>query len=100
MFDAAWFADFFHAFVPSLSPRVKVLLIARTLPPLAVWRLRSKQILDVVEEKSLAFSVDETIRLFRNHKLAPKIARAAHQTAYGKIPKLKEITEKKSLSEN
>lgn len=97
VFDAAWFADFFNAFVQSLSTNVQLLLIARTLPPLAVWRLRSKQVLGVVEEKSLAFTADETIKLFRNYKLTSKSARAAQQTAYGKISKLKEIAEKKSV---
>lgn len=100
VFDAVWFAEFFNAFVPSLSPNVQVLLIARTLPPLAVWRLRSKQVLGVVEEKLLAFTLEETIKLFHNYRLTPKTARAAHQAAYGKISKLKEIAEKKSVLQN
>ena len=100
VFDAAWFADFFHAFVPSLPPNVEVLLIARTLPPLAVWRLRSKQVLGVVEEKSLAFTLEETVNLFYTFRLTPKAACAAHQSSYGKISKLVEIAEKKSALQN
>lgn len=95
IFDVEWFADFFHSFVPSLAPSVQILFVARALPPLAVWRLRSKQVLGVVEEKTLAMTAEETVELFRDYKLAPKIARLAFQTAYGKISKLKEIAEKK-----
>ena len=98
IFDAEWFTDFFNGFVPSLSPNVRLLLIARTLPPLPMWRLRSKQVLGVVEEKLLTFTLEETAKLFHKYNLEPKNARAAHQAAYGKISKLKEIAEKKALS--
>ncbi len=98
VFDAEWFTEFFNGFVPSLSPNINLLLVARTLPPLPLWRLRSKQILGVVEEKLLTFTLEETVKFFYKYKLEPKVARAAHQIAYGKISKLKEIAEKKALS--
>ncbi len=100
IFDVAWFADFFNNFVPSLAPNVHILFIARTLPPLAVWRLRSKQVLGVIEEKTLALTTDEAVELFHNFQLSPKIARAAYQSSYGKISKLIEIAEKKSTVKN
>ncbi len=98
VFDAEWFPDFFNGFVPSLSPNINLLLVARTLPPLPLWRLRSKQILGVVEEKLLTFTLEETTKLFRKYNLEPNVAYAAHQIAYGKISKLKEIAEKKALT--
>jgi LuxR family transcriptional regulator, maltose regulon positive regulatory protein len=98
VFDAEWFSDFFNGFVPSLSPNINLLLVARTLPPLPLWRLRSKQILGVVEEKLLTFTLEETVKFFHKYNLDPKNARIAHQVAYGKISKLKEIAEKKALS--
>lgn len=100
VFDAHWFGEFFNSFVPSLTAKVSLLLAARTLPPLAVWRLRSKQVLGVVEEKSLTFTLAETVELFQTYQLSPEIARTAHQVAYGKISKLKEIAEKKSALRN
>lgn len=96
VFDADWFGDFFNSFVPLLAPNVRLLLIARTLPPLQVWRLRSKQVLGVLDEKSLSFTENETIELFRKHKLSPSAARSAHRSTYGKIARLEEIIEKKS----
>lgn len=100
VFDAVWFAEFFNGFVPLLAPNVHLLLIARTLPPLPLWRLRSKQVLGVVEEKTLAFTLEEAIRFFESYQLPPKTARTAHQVAYGKISKLKEIAENKSTTQN
>jgi ATP/maltotriose-dependent transcriptional regulator MalT len=100
VFDAVWFADFFNSFVPSLAPNVHLLLAARTLPPLQLWRLRSKQVLGVLDEKLLAFTLEETISLFGKRKLSPSVARAAHKLAYGKIARLEEIIEKKSPKSN
>jgi ATP/maltotriose-dependent transcriptional regulator MalT len=100
VFDADWFGDFFNSFVPLLAPNVSLLLIARTLPPLQVWRLRSKQVLGVMDEKLLSFTEDETIEIFRQHKLPPSAARSAHKSAYGKIARLEEIIEKKIAKRN
>lgn len=101
IFDAGWFGEFFNSFVPLLAPNVRLLLIARTLPPLQqLWRLRSKQILGVMDEKLLSFTQDETIEFFRNHKLSPTEARSAHKSAYGKIARLEEIIEKKIAKPN
>jgi LuxR family maltose regulon positive regulatory protein len=97
IFDADWFTEFFSNFVASLGQNVKLILIARTLPPLPLWRLRSKQVLGVMDEKLLAFTLEETTQLFRQHKLSPVVARAAHKRAYGKISKLVEIIEKKAV---
>lgn len=100
VFDAGWFTDFFNNFVPSLTANVNLLLTARTLPTLPLWRLRSKQVLGVLDEKLLAFSPDETIKLFSKQKLSPSVARSAHKLAYGKIAKLEEIVKKKSSKPN
>jgi LuxR family maltose regulon positive regulatory protein len=96
VFDAEWFEEFFTNFVPALAPNVHLLMIARTLPSLPLWRLRSKQVLGVMDEKLLAFTSDETVKLFRRHKLSPAVARTAHKAAYGKVARLEEIIEKKS----
>jgi len=97
IFDAEWFIEFFTNFVSSLASNVHLLLIARTLPPLPLWRLRSKQVLGVMDEKLLAFTPEETVKLFRRQNLSPTAARAAHKTTYGKIAKLKEIIEEKTV---
>ena len=101
IFDAEWFTEFFTNFVSSLAPtNVNLLLIARTLPPLPLWRLRSKQVLGVMDEKLLTFTVEETIDLFKKYQLSAATARAAHKNAYGKIAKLKQIIDKKISKPN
>lgn len=95
VFDAEWFAEFFNALLSLPAANVRLLLLARTAPPFPLLRLRSKHALDVLDEKLLAFTPDETIEFFRRYKLPESDARAAHKIAYGKIAKLKEIAEKK-----
>src|SRR5262245_28745972 len=65
LFDAAWFGEFFNILQPSLSETADVLLLCRSRPPNPLWRLRSKQQLDVIDEKTLAFDRDETILLLK-----------------------------------
>ena len=95
IFDADWFAEFFNVFLPSHKSKVRLLLTTRAAPPLPLWRLRSKQILGVVEEKLLAFTTEETVELFRRHKLSAAAARTAHKRSYGRIAKLVEIAGRK-----
>lgn len=95
VFDADWFGEFFNALLSLPTPNVRVLLLARSAPAFPLWRLRSKHVLDVLDEKLLAFTVPETIELFHNYKLSENAARSAHKRAYGRISKLKEIAEKK-----
>ncbi len=96
VFDANWFTEFFNGFVRSLAPNAQLLLIARTLPPLPLWRLRSKQVLGVLDEKMLTCTLDEASELFRKYQLSSAAARSAHKRTYGRIIKLREIAEKKS----
>lgn len=55
VFDAEWFNDFFNILVYSLTPRIHLLLLARSSPSFPIRRLRSKHIVGVVDEKLLAF---------------------------------------------
>ena len=97
VYDADWFGEFFNALLSLPTPNVRVLMLARSSPSFPLWRMRSKHALDVVEEKLLAFTVPETIELFRNYKLSENAARVAHKRAYGRIAKLREIAEKKVI---
>jgi hypothetical protein len=97
VYDADWFVEFFNALLALPTANVRVLLLARSAPPFPLWRLRSKHVLDVVDEKLLAFTVPETIELFRNYRLSENAARVAHKRAYGRIAKIKEIAEKKRI---
>lgn len=95
VFDADWFSEFFNALLSLPAANARVLMLARTAPPFPLWRLRSKHALDVMDEKLLAFTTEETVELFQNYNLPKTTARTAHKVAYGKIAKLVEIAEKK-----
>lgn len=95
VYDTEWFAEFFNALLSLPTSNVRLLMLARSAPPFPLWRLRSKHVLDVVDEKLLAFTAPETIEFFQSYGLSEKAARASHKSAYGKVAKLKEIAEKK-----
>lgn len=95
VFDADWFAEFFNALLSLPAPNVRLLMLARSQPSFPLWRLRSKHALDVMDEKLLAFTPEETVEFFRNYSLSQNAAQFAHKSAYGRIAKIKEIAEKK-----
>lgn len=91
IFDSSWFGDFFSLLIASLPPNVHLLLICRGRPPAPLWRLRSKQQLNVIDEKLLAFSGDETEKFFKQAGLPENAARQAYTDSFGRIAKVKQI---------
>ncbi len=91
VFDAPWFGEFFTSLLYSLDGKAQLLLLCRSRPPSPLWRLRSKQMLNVIDEKILAFNMDETKDLFRRMGVSAKIARKAHADSFGRIAKVKQI---------
>jgi LuxR family transcriptional regulator, maltose regulon positive regulatory protein len=75
--DAEWVVPFFRRLLPLLPPDIHLLITCRSLPPAPLWRLRSKQMLRVVDESELAFTLDETVALFKTYGLSEEHARAA-----------------------
>lgn len=88
LFDADWFSDFFTLLLHSLPPDVHLLMLCRSKPPLPLWRLRSKQQLNLIDEKLLAFSPDEAERLYEIHGLPTDVAKKAYRASYGRASKL------------
>jgi ATP/maltotriose-dependent transcriptional regulator MalT len=88
VFDADWFCDFFNLLIASMSPDTHLLMICRSRPPAPLWRLRSKQMLNVIDEKLLAFTVDETREFFRMHDLPEGLARPVYNESFGRISKI------------
>jgi LuxR family maltose regulon positive regulatory protein len=93
IFDSDWFGAFFNSLLYSLSPESHLLILSRGAPPLPLWRLRSKQVLGVVDEKILAFDMDETRKLFRKYGHPPETASQAHAKSFGRISRLKALAE-------
>ena len=88
LFDADWFGEFFNILQPSLSETADVLLLCRSRPPNPLWRLRSKQQLDVIDEKTLAFDRDETISLLKQVGHSHAEAARIHAETFGRVSKL------------
>jgi LuxR family transcriptional regulator, maltose regulon positive regulatory protein len=88
LFDSFWFPEFFTLLLGSLQPPSHVLLLSRSRPPNPLWRLRSKQFLNVIDEKLLAFSPAEAAELFARHGLSKREAAAVHRETYGQPAKL------------
>jgi LuxR family transcriptional regulator, maltose regulon positive regulatory protein len=93
VFDAEWFAEFFVALLYMLSPNIHLLLLSRTKPPQPLWRLRSKQVLGVIDEKLLAFNLDETKEFFIQQGIPVSFVLKAHSESFGRISRLKQFAE-------
>jgi LuxR family maltose regulon positive regulatory protein len=88
LFDAEWFGEFFNILQPSLSEIADLLLLCRSNPPNPLWRLRSKQQLDVIDEKTLAFDRNETILLLKQVGRSQAEAARIHAETFGRVSKL------------
>jgi ATP/maltotriose-dependent transcriptional regulator MalT len=88
LFDAEWFGSFFGLLPFSLPEGSHVLLLSRSRPSAPLWRMRSKQVLNVIDERLLAFTADEARALFRANGLAVKGAEEAQRRSYGRASKL------------
>ena len=87
IFDAEWFEDFFNLLIHSLPPDSRLLLLCRSRPPAPMWRLRSKQMLNVLDEKVIALTSEETETLFEKLGLPLSSATEAHRSSFGCIAK-------------
>lgn len=88
LFDAEWFGGFFNVLLPSLSETADMLFLCRSKPPNPLWRLRSKQQLNVIDEKVIAFTPEETVALFRKAGYSKSEALCRHAETFGRIAKL------------
>ncbi|MEP6705661.1 MAG: AAA family ATPase [Acidobacteriota bacterium] len=95
IFDAPWFGEFFSLLLLSLPENTNLLLLCRSRPPSPLWRLRSKQQLNVIDEKLLAFNLDETVELMKQAALNRDEAERAHADTFGRISSLIEFVRAK-----
>ncbi len=97
VFDAPWFGEFFSLLLSSLPDNTALLLLCRSKPPSPLWRLRSKQQLNVIDEKLLAFNLGETVDLLKRAGLDRSDAERAHAATFGRISNLLQfVGDKKS----
>lgn len=92
IFDADWFADFFNSLLFLLTPNTHLLLLARTSPAFPLWRLRSKQVLGVIDEDLLLFNFEEAKKFFAQAKIPLSSGLGFYKQSYGRISKLIDLT--------
>ena len=90
LFDADWFCDFFTLMLHSLTPGAHALMLCRSRPPAPLWRLRSKQVLNVIDEKLLAFTLAETEEFCGGRGIPAAAARRAYVESFGRPSRLVE----------
>ena len=98
IFDAEWFGEFFRLLLYSLPPNAHLMMLCRSKPPAPLWRLRSKQVLNVIDEDQLAFTTEETADLFEMYgrrDLGPETARIE---SFGRASKLIELITERPAS--
>lgn len=85
VFDTPWFRKFFELLLPAIPESVHVIFISRSKPPFPLWRMRSKQFVNLIDEKVFAFDESETAELFRKNGYPENLAPIAHQNCFGKV---------------
>jgi LuxR family maltose regulon positive regulatory protein len=91
VYDADWVVPFFRRLMPLLPTDVHLLITCRSLPPAPLWRLRSKQMLRVMDETELAFTLDEAILLFESYGLSEGHARVGWRQTNGRAAAIAEF---------
>ena len=91
VFDAEWFPEFFAALLQAISPAVHLLLLSRSKPSVPLWRLRSKQVLTVIEEMIIAFDLPEASALCERAGISPDESARFYAESFGRIGKLKNL---------
>ena len=91
VYDAEWVVPFFARLLPLLPHDVHLLITCRSMPPAPLWRMRSKQTLCVVEEASLAFTIDEATELYDSYGLTASEALIAFEETRGRASLLDSV---------
>ena len=82
--EGEWLVPFLCRLLPLLPRKVHILITSRTMPPAPLWRMRSKQTLQVIDEPMLSFTRPEALALFEMYGLSSELARAAYDRSRGK----------------
>jgi hypothetical protein len=67
-------------------------MMCRGTPCNPLWRLRSKQVLGVIDEKVLNFNSMEAHELLSSKGFKPEIAKDIYDESFGRILKIKQLT--------
>jgi LuxR family maltose regulon positive regulatory protein len=93
IFDAPWFAEFFSSLLYLLDENTHLVLLARSSPAFPLWRLRSKQVLGIVDEDLLLFNRQEAEEFLAGYCLDDNTKQEIFKKSFGRIGKLKSLAE-------
>lgn len=99
LFDAEWFPSFFNQLLASVPQNSHLLLLCRSRPALPLWRLRSKQVLNVLDEKTLAFDSAETAKLCEKLGVPKQASECLPQAAYGRAGLIADFLRSRSFAD-
>lgn len=85
LFDAEWFGEFFRQFILSLDQNARLLMLCRSKPNAPLWRLRSKQMLNVIDENLLDLSEAEAFEIGKAMGATAGQAATAFKRSYGRV---------------
>ena len=91
LFDIAWFSGFFRQLIISLNRNVRLLVLCRSKPSAPLWRMRSKQMLNVIDENLLYFSEREAKELCRLRGLPEELGVTAQKRTFGRAANLTKL---------
>lgn len=90
VFDADWFIDVFTLMVLAIPETMHLILLSRSKPPTPLWRLRSKQMLGLIDESQLAFTPQEAVELFSRYGLPRGKAVDTQTREFGRASRMME----------
>ena len=88
LFDAPWFTLFFTELIIALEDNVRLLILCRSKPNAPLWRMRSKQMLHVIDENLLDFTDSEARVLSLLRGLPEQAGSEARRRAFGRAERL------------
>lgn len=99
IYDAEWLVPFFQRVLPHVPADAHVLVTGRGLPPAPLWRMRSKQLLSVIDEDDLAFTAEEAAELFLRYGIVDgAVVEAARRETYGRAALLDAAARRQAAS--
>jgi ATP/maltotriose-dependent transcriptional regulator MalT len=85
LFDTGWFTDLFRQLILSLGETARLVMLCRGRPSAPLWRLRSKQMLNVIDEELLALNQEEAIDICEMRGISIEWAASALKLSHGRV---------------
>jgi LuxR family maltose regulon positive regulatory protein len=98
VYDEEWVVPFFSRLAPLLPAEAHLLILGRILPPAPLWRMRSKQTLSVIDESSLAFTLEEATLLCASYGVCESAVAEIYEQSRGRAAQLKALAKRISVN--